>query len=304
VVELLDIKLEHLGELPDGRRFEWESIGAGEPLLWIEGGPGLPAHLGRPDAVMFGSLFNAHLVNAPGCGRTSPPSSPDDYDLAGHVAFYDDVRSALDIDRWTVVGHSWGGLVAMAYAAKKPDGVRRLIVIDGYAGGGSVSEADAAAERERSFARVRDRAWFADALSAFEASMALEAQTEQEDVDTFAPAWGLYFSDPELSRSRAHLERLVREMRQNVDVQRIWNDRHEAADRRDLAAAVTCPTLIVAGENDFICGPVWNQALAKAVPGARYVEIRDAGHFPQYEQPDQLMRIVSSWLADEPPPVS
>jgi pimeloyl-ACP methyl ester carboxylesterase len=299
VVELLDTKLEHLGELPDGRRFERESTGAGEPLLWIEGGPGLPAHLGRPEAAMLGSLFTAHLVNAPGCGRTSPPSRPDDYDLAGHVTFFDDVRSALEIDRWTLVGHSWGGLVAMAYAAMKPARVRRLIVIDGYAGGGSVSEADAAAERERSFARVRDRGWFAHAIGALEASDALEAPTEREDVTTFAPAWALYFSDPDLPGSRAHLERLVREMRQNVDVQRIWNDRHEAADHRDLAAAVTCPTLIVVGEHDFICGPVWNHVLANAIPGARYVEILDAGHFPQYEQPDEVMRIVSSWLAEE-----
>ena len=43
------------------------------------------------------------------------PSDPEDYDLAGHVAFFDTVRDALGIDRWTVVGHSWGGLVAMAY---------------------------------------------------------------------------------------------------------------------------------------------------------------------------------------------
>lgn len=43
-VKLLDIELANLAELPDGRPFEWETIGEGEPMLWIEGGPGFPAH--------------------------------------------------------------------------------------------------------------------------------------------------------------------------------------------------------------------------------------------------------------------
>ena len=39
MVELLDIELAHLGQMPDGRRFEWEAVGQGEPMLWIEGRP-------------------------------------------------------------------------------------------------------------------------------------------------------------------------------------------------------------------------------------------------------------------------
>lgn len=298
MIDLLRIELAHLGTLPDGRQFEWESVGSGEPMLWVEGGPGFPAHLGRPEASLFGGLFKAHLVNAPGCGRTSPPSRPDQYDLAGHVAFFEAVRVALGLGPLTVVGHSWGGLVATAYAALEPASVRRLIVLDGYAGGGSVAEADAAAERERSFERVRDRAWFADAFDALEASAGLRGQMEQEDVDTFAPAWPLYFADPELPANRAHVERLSRELRQNLDVQRAWTDRYEAEDHRDLARTVVCPALIVAGEHDFICGPVWNRVLDDAIPNARFVEIADAGHFPQYEQVDALMALVRSWLAE------
>ncbi len=296
MVELLNIELARLGELPGGRRFEWESVGEGEPLLWIEGGPGLPAHLGRPDVALFARWFTAHLVNAPGCGRSSPPVRLEDYDLAGHVDFFDAVRRALGIDAWTLVGHSWGGLVAMAYAAMRPAHVRRLIVIDGYAGGGSVTGEDAAAERERSFARVRDRAWFPAAYEALEANFALEAASEQEDVDTFAPAWPLYFADPDRHTSRAHVERLARELRLNVDVEREWNEHHEAIDRRDLARRVACPSLIIAGEHDFICGPVWNRELAKAIPMARYVEIAAAGHMPHYEQPERFSDIVSDWL--------
>ena len=63
-------------------------------------------------------------------------------------------------------------------------------------------------------------------------------------------------------------------------------------------AGVTCPSLVIAGQDDFICGPAWNQPIAAAIPAARYVEIADAGHVPQYEQPDAYRAALLDWLAD------
>lgn len=295
-VELLDIELEHLGTLPNGKSFEWESVGDGEPMLWIEGGPGFPAHLGRPEAELFGRRFKAHLVNAPGCGRSSPPDRLEEYDLAGHVAFFDSVRRALQLDALTVVGHSWGGLTAMAYAALEPDAVTRLIILDGYAGGGSVLEADAQAEQERVFDRVRDRSWFGPAETAINETFAMSGPSEQAFIDAFTPAWPLYFAEPELPTNRHHIERLTHELRYNVDVGAIWDMKLEAEDHRPLAAMVKCPTLILVGEHDFICGPTWGRATANAIPGAHYEEIPNTGHFPQYEDPDRVLAAVTSWL--------
>ena len=123
--------LEHLLELPDGRRAEWEASGAGTPMLWIEGGPGLPAHLARPDVALVADRFRAHLVNAPGCGRSSTPTTADGYGLDAHVRYFDDVRRALGLGAVTVMGHSWGGLVALALAVAVPEAVERLVIIDG-----------------------------------------------------------------------------------------------------------------------------------------------------------------------------
>ena len=62
-------------------------------------------------------------------------------------------------------------------------------------------------------------------------------------------------------------------------------------------AAVQCPSLVIAGQYDFICGPAWNRPIAAAIPGARYVEISDAGHVPQYEQPGAFRAALVDWLA-------
>jgi len=61
-------------------------------------------------------------------------------------------------------------------------------------------------------------------------------------------------------------------------------------------AAVKCPSLVVAGQYDFICGPAWNRPIAAAIPAARFVEIADVGHLPQYEQPDGFRAALLDWL--------
>lgn len=159
--------LANLLELPNGAVAEWEAIGNGPPLLWIEGGPGLPAHLARPDVGLVADRFRAHLVHAPGCGRSSPPRPPEGWDLDSHVQYFDGVRRALDLGRITVMGHSWGGLAALALALAVPDAVERVIVIDGYAGQASVPEDIASAETERAFDRIRNEPWFEAARAAF-----------------------------------------------------------------------------------------------------------------------------------------
>lgn len=288
---LSEIQLEHVLELPSGRCVEWESIGEGEPLIWIEGGPGFWAHLGRPDVALLADRFRRHLVNAPGCGRTSPPDPPTTYDLASHVRFFDEVRAALGFESVTLMGHSWGGLVALASAIAFPDRIRGLIVVDGYAGDASVDPADAEAEQEAAFDRIRDRTWFDEAAEAQIKTMPTEAgQTEHFDA-----AWPLYFADPESEAARHHVGRLRREVRWNLDALRAWEPEPPIDLQPDLGR-VACPTLVVVGEHDFVCGPVWNRPIAEGIAGARLAIIPGVGHMPQYEAPEEFRRIVRDWL--------
>ncbi len=294
---LPEIRLANLLTLPDGRSVEWESIGAGEPLLWIEGGPGFPAHLARPDVELVADRFRCHLINAPGCGRTSPPTDPDGYGIDAHVRFFDEVRRALGLGPVTVMGHSWGGLIGVAYAAAIPEAVRRLVIIDGYIGNASVEESEAVAERERALDRVRDRSWFPAAIDAFGFWSAANPPTPEELREGFNPAWPLYFAEPECDVSRFHIERIGREVRWNVDVGLYWDPLDAITDLRPILAQIACPTLVVAGEHDFICGPAWNRPIAAGIGGAEYVEIPGTGHLPQYEAPELFRKALFDWLA-------
>jgi proline iminopeptidase len=295
---LATIELERLTTLPGGSVVEWEALGDGEePLVWVEGGPGLPAHLARADVVPVLDRFRCHLVNAPGSGRTTPPASDDGYDLADIVAFFESWRIAVGLGPVTLMGHSWGGLVAPAWAALHPQGISRLIVIDGYPGAGAVDAAVAEAERQRALDRVRDRPWFAAAWGAWEACLGQVGQTEKELVDSFRAILPFYFAEPEDPASSTHIERLRRELRWNPAIVDAWAGEREDADYRPLLAGVRCPTLVIVGEHDWICGPSWNRPLADAIRGSRLVVVPGVGHLPQYEAPAAFRSAIDAWLA-------
>ena len=309
---LVDFELSETLTLDDGRTVEWESIGspALPPLIWAEGGPGFWAHLARPDVELVSDLFHCHLVNAPGCGRTSPPATAFDYALEPMIEFWEDVRGALGFERVTVMGHSWGGLLAPAWAAAHPESVERLIVIDGYPGGivdgspggSGVDSSLTAAERERSLARHDGTDYIDAARDALNEEYDESTMDEETYNRLFAPAWPIYFANPTSPQSSPHVERITEEVRLNVDMSNAWfGEPHHFDSGVNILpslGSVGCPSLVIVGEHDFICGPEWNRPIADAIPGARYVEIAHAGHLPQYEQPEAFRAAVIEWLAE------
>ena len=296
-VQLQIIELERLSTLPNGQVVEWEALGDGhEPLVWIEGGPGLPAHLARADVVPVLDLFRCHLVNAPGSGRTTPPATAAGYDLPAIVEFWEATRQALGLGPVTVMGHSWGGLVAAAWAAMYPEGVERVIVVSGYAGSGSLDPDMAGAEQQRALDRIRNRPWFDLAWRAWCDALDQLGQTEEETARVFSEILPFYFAEPEDPVSVSHIERIRREQRWSMPIADAWEGEREAADYRPLLAAVRCPTLVITGEHDWICGPAWNRAIADTIPGSRLVVVPGVGHLPQYEAPAAFRAAIDDWL--------
>lgn len=292
------IALANVVELDDGRIVEWEALGTGrEPLVWVEGGPGLPAHLARADVAPVLDRFRCHLVNAPGSGRSSPPPTADGYDLERVVEHFERWRRAVGLGAVTPMGHSWGALVAAAWAALHPASIRRLILVDGYAGGGSVDPVEAAAERDRAMDRLRSRPWFEAVWASVVADTETPGRPEATHVEGFNRVLPLYFAEPDQPVARAHIERLRREMRVDPAFVDAWTGPRETADYRLLLGRVACPTLVIVGEHDWICGPVWARSLAAAIPGARLEQIERSGHLPQYEAPAAFRAVIDAWLA-------
>ena len=284
-----------LVDLPGGRRASYTVIGGGEPLLWLEGGPGFPAKLGRPDCELVGHRFRCFLVDSPGSGDTT--DDPAWYGCEGVVEFFEEVRRALGVERWTLMGHSWGGMIALAYAAACPDAVARLVVVDGYAGDASVPTDVAEAETNLVLARHEDQEWFAAATAPW-----LEASEETTSADLTAdmwPRWPLYFAHPDAPAQRKHIARLRRDAVIAAGISRAWDEDDYAAgiDLTEQLSQISCPTLVLVGRHDWVCGPVWAQVIAENVPDVRMHVFEESGHVPEYEEPEAFVAVLEAWLA-------
>jgi proline iminopeptidase len=226
-----------------------------------------------------------------------------EYGLSEVIAFFDAVRLRLGFERVTVMGHSWGGLVAAAWALAHPASVERLIVVDGYTGDrlDGLDPDEIRQESERCLARHANAPWYEEAMRAFQLGDDLDNSGDEELwLAGYRPIWAFYFADPESPRSAPLLRRFRNEMRYNLDMTCAWTQPPHHFDDMSILASlsgVQCPSLVIAGEHDFICGPAWNRPIAAAIPGAHYVEIPDAGHMPQWEQPEAFKSALAEWMA-------
>lgn len=109
----------------------YRSLGAGEPVLILSGGPGDDCDYLLPVASEIAKSAHAILLEQRGTGRSLPPQiDKSTIDLALSLEDFEALRAHLNVQRWTVVGHSAGGILAMDYAAAYPDRVDKLILLD------------------------------------------------------------------------------------------------------------------------------------------------------------------------------
>jgi proline iminopeptidase len=124
------------GHLPvtDGHVLYWEASGNpdGVPALYLHGGPGGGAGTGVR-RLFDPSRYRIVVFDQRGCGRSRPLASDADADLSANTTphLLDDIealRRHLGVDRWTLLGFSWGTTLALAYALRHRDRVRAMVL--------------------------------------------------------------------------------------------------------------------------------------------------------------------------------
>ncbi len=121
-------------EVGDGNRVYWETCGNphGKPAVVVHGGPGS----GRSTwarRLFDPTAYRIVLFDQRGCGRSTPHASDPDIDLTNNTTenLIDDMellRQHLEVDRWLVLGGSWGSTLSLGYAETHPDRVTEMIL--------------------------------------------------------------------------------------------------------------------------------------------------------------------------------
>lgn len=289
-------------QLPGGRQASYEIVGQGRPALMFPGGPGFAASYMRADAELFAGRLESYLVDPHGSGQSSPPSDPSEYSPEGHARFYEGVRRALGLDEVLLFGHSFGATTALSYAALFPEAVSACVAVAGFGIGPETAteEATAAeAQYEAALARHAGAPWYGEARAVMDAwtERVLATDDPHEVEEMMGAALPLYTAHPDRPDVAKSLDSMRGLLVADLAAAKAWeNGLYQTIDLRPFLARIRCPTLIVAGDLDFLCGPAQARPIADAVRGSRLVEIPDSGHFPCFEAPDAYKQAVLSFL--------
>lgn len=260
--------------------------GDGNPIVLLHGGPGADHWTLEPFrqlAHRFTLIFYDHRCNGRSLG---PPVESMTFENL--TADAEALRERLGFPRWAVLGHSFGGQVALEYALRYPESVSHLVLVD--TGGDSrlarSGAGDVLARRGYSPHKVElVRRWFAGDFAPWQMPWILMR------------IGGAYYARPSASLVLGELLRggWRSKMRPRA---LIFAGRHLLKDWTvmDRLGSISMPTLIIAGRDDFIFPPEHQQELADGIPNARLLLIDRAGHNPHVEQSAQVMHAVQEFL--------
>jgi pimeloyl-ACP methyl ester carboxylesterase len=174
--------------------------------------------------------------------------------------------------RFALAGHSMGGYIAFEIMRQAPERVAKLALINTQA---RPDTAEASARRWALMARARDGGL-------------------HDVVDEMFPLM--------VHPSRAHeagLRELFHDMADDVGVEGFINNQTAIiarADSRPTLAAITCPTLVLTGDQDLVIPNSLSKEMAQGIAGAKLVILPDCGHCPQPEQPEATAEALAEWL--------
>lgn len=261
-------------------------IGSGPPLLLMHGGPGGDYTTMSPFRALaddFTLVFYDHRGN----GRSEAEDiSSMDWDRL--TADAEAIREHLGFERWAVLGHSFGGMVAMEYALRYPGSLDRLILVDT---GGDIRWVQERAPEE--LARRGYSEGTVDLARRF-----YRGQIAPRDMSMgflrFGRAfyhrmsrWGMLREMMSARHMQARPEALIYGFGQLLDGWTIM----------DRLGGIATPTLVMAGRSDFQYPPEHQQELAAAIPGARLRIIDEAGHNAPHERTDEVLAAVREFRA-------
>lgn len=257
-----------------------EHPGNDPAVLLIHGLPGTAQDFDKVTALLPGRHTIA--FDRPGFGYSSGGFHPFDE----QVATLDELLAALHVQRPVLVGHSYGGTLALAYAERLPQNVRGLVLVDAAAGGehtGAFERAQASFVQFLSWPIVQP---IADVTFS---QLVRTASAKQGDAQAFDPG----AVDP------AHEQRLLALNMRHEDLDAYAGEEHEADavfNRVDARLAmIDAPAVVIQGAGDKLVTADHGRKIAATLPHARLVMV-SGGHMAPYVHPATVAAAVRQVL--------
>ena len=262
-------------------------VGDAPPLVCINGGMLYDHSMLWPALSPLAIRRQLVLYDQRGRGESAEPPNPADTTIDDDAADVGALRRALGIRRWDVLGHSWGGGIAMLAASLDTAAVRRMVLVDPV---GATSDWMAPLRRavlDRLSGDERDAVARISEESLGNPDAALHSAYSR----AVYPAW---FGDSDLARHFTPPNALSR-----TGAAVLARLRGEGYDWRNRLGAVSAPTLILHGALDPL-PPFVPLAVSGTdsyiLKNARQIVVPSSGHMPFWEAPERFFSLIESFL--------
>ncbi|MBO6662829.1 MULTISPECIES: alpha/beta fold hydrolase [Roseivirga] len=272
----------------NGSDVYYKTMGEGEPLLVIHGGPVLDHSYFLPHFERLAKDYQLIFYDQRACGKSSIEIDSATMNLAGFVDDIEQIRQKLGHEKLNVYGHSWGGLIAMKYAIAYDDKVDHLILSNSMAPSAvdwqkenleAAKNINAADQRRLDVIVSTGLLRSANAVPYIKEMMLLSFKSQMFDARNINK---LNLFIPEDFQQRSAVFGLLGPDLGTYDLY------------ADLSK-IKSPTLVLFGQSEAAVN-LHAQKMTKALPNSRLEVIKNSGHFPFIENPTEFDKSVRSFL--------
>ncbi|PFD96760.1 hypothetical protein COE15_19050 [Bacillus cereus] len=268
----------------DGTTLHISKSGQGLPCIFLHGGPGYWSYpFEQTGGPLLESFMEMHYLDQRGCGRSSL-APKGDYSLKRLLLDLEEIRQELKIDKWIVMGHSFGGILATNYAKQHPDSVLSLILLNCTLN-----------KRESNMHQMNvGRSWLEE-----DNIMDSYVSIDSFYKDFFAIAekllemgkyYDLQFTD---RKNLKVLETLDKELKHRPDFRKyVHADPEFFQDYTRITAEISVPTLVISGKYDDAVGP---DHYKKFKFPNMSVTILEDKHHPYLENKEEFRRAIQEF---------
>jgi len=285
-----------------GRRFDSggamlhvEEEGEGPALVLIHGGPGGTHHYFHPWFSRAAEFARIIYYDQRGCGLSDFVPGPRGYSVEQAVEDLEGLREALGLEKWVLLGYSYGGFLAQLYTIRHPERVAGLVLLSALHG----LSMDLGSRQEE-FISPQEQARKDEILEELRERRKENGWSSRETLQLLLYNWGLngdwkrqHFFKP---TSERFAQASLYEWDHDGDFNSIVSSSQERFDLSGAFEHNPIPSLVLEGEWDLTWGEKKRDALAGNHPQARYLLFENAGHNLYEEQPEAFFQVLAEFL--------
>jgi proline iminopeptidase len=264
------------------------TAGTGKPCLFIHGGPGLTSYIfeATPAAKTIERQMHMIYFDQRGSGRSSS-AADSDYSIKRMEEDIEELRAWLKIYRWSVMAHSFGGMIMTPYARDYPKRINVLIYV--HCGLDAVSTLHSHIYYgSKLLAGIGDTIHPDTKMPLFNQMMNVHAELAKKGIEykiMFRSQRQKNIEDSLINRSTPHF---------NQDFQhRVWTLKDYSIDYARYTPDISCPVLVIAGTKDYAVGP---DAYKQWHFRDRTLALYQGAHTSYQEEPEWFTRQILAFM--------